>query len=180
MGTNTHHEQLGAAIGKEAQARTIIPPTVGRIVWYWPSKHDESVDIGFYDDTPLRADICYVHEDGTVNLSINDCTGKSFTRCEITVFPGDVAGCYLPRPFATWPPQERPAKKPEERDTSLQELQAIDLDTRREQLRALRLQNDHAELVNEANRQQIEATKLAIGVLRKNSQEQAKKTEPNG
>lgn len=54
-----------------------IEPTVGRIVLFFVN--DQHPDHGF----PLRADICFVHDDGTVNLSINDARGHHFSRCNV-------------------------------------------------------------------------------------------------
>jgi hypothetical protein len=153
---------------EEQKPVTHIVPSVGRVVWYWPGGDDVHTDMMWSPNSgqPLRADICYVHDCGTVNLSINDLAGKPFARLDVTLHQGDAEGCSLPRPFATWMPyqlemalkqwisqdddrranerQERFTKPDSESDTA--ELQRRML---AEQLRELRLRNDAQEMTNQ-------------------------------
>lgn len=46
-------------------------PTVGRRVWYWPTKHERATE----HDQPFDAGICHVNKDGTVNLDVKNENG---------------------------------------------------------------------------------------------------------
>jgi hypothetical protein len=68
----------------------LIKPSIGRIVWYTPSKQDLAE--GFIDgrEQPCAAIVCYVHDDHCVNLSVMDAHGRHFARQSIRlVQPGD-------------------------------------------------------------------------------------------
>lgn len=144
---------------EQKQVHPHIVPTVGRVVWYW-STLDGADDCDFSDPRqPMRADICHVNHDGTVNLSVNDhfCTPRAMRG--ITLHQGDAAGCSLPRPFATWMPyQNGHAAKSDQLKADLLDLcqtaleaaqealedetNRLQLDMLREQVRQIRLQND--------------------------------------
>lgn len=138
------------------QIRPHIAPTVGRVVWYWPGGADEKDTMDYDGEQPMRADICYVNDDGTVNLSVNDCVGVPFTRRDIVLYQGDHLGCSLQRPFATWMPyQKGQAAKTEAADAKAQEgndlsaeRERLHLELLREQVRELRLQNNALEIMN--------------------------------
>jgi hypothetical protein len=63
----------------------MISPTVGRVVLFVPaeSKHDFGFSINA--GRPHKAEVCYVHSDRMVNLSICDANGKQFSRTSITL-----------------------------------------------------------------------------------------------
>lgn len=71
----------------------MIKPTVGRKVWYRPSKHelatrDPMKTIG---DEPLDATVVAVHDDRLVNLLVLDAEGNPFQRLNVQlVQEGDV------------------------------------------------------------------------------------------
>lgn len=52
----------------------MIKPTVGRVVWYWPS----AVQAGTDTSQPLAATVVYVWSDRMVNLSVTDHDGRQF------------------------------------------------------------------------------------------------------
>lgn len=56
-----------------------IEPTIGRIVWYWPSL----VDGATRDPQPLAAIVAHVNQDGTVNLGIFDRSGDHYKRTHV-------------------------------------------------------------------------------------------------
>jgi hypothetical protein len=58
---------------------TFIKPTIGRKVWY----HAPDEAIHSDDSLPLDATICYVHNDGLVNLRVTDQVGNSHPRPSI-------------------------------------------------------------------------------------------------
>ena len=139
-----HEEAIRGAYGPTPTApQTIIVPTVGRVVWYWPGESDEKRDEMDWDGgQPLRADICYVNDDGSVNLSVNDCVGRQFTRCDVLLHQGDADGCSLPRPFATWMPYQKSQASKAEANEKAPRADDLDVEMKREQVRALALQND--------------------------------------
>mgnify|MGYP000408543904 CR=1 FL=1 len=53
----------------------MIVPTIGRIVWYWPSLADPH--LASFGAQPMAAVICYVWSDTCVNLAIFDRNGNS-------------------------------------------------------------------------------------------------------
>lgn len=59
----------------------MIKPTVGRVVLYMPRKFE----MASVHNQPFRADICHVHNDECVNLSINAENGKQFIRDSVTL-----------------------------------------------------------------------------------------------
>lgn len=66
---------------------SVIKPTVGRVVLYFP-RSEEFPDVYRVPGRPeprFRADVCWVNDDGTVNLSGNDHGGGSFTRMYVTL-----------------------------------------------------------------------------------------------
>jgi hypothetical protein len=91
----------------------ILPPTIGRRVWYWPSDYD----LGLLENKPTStmvasdrtqacdAGICCVWGDRCVNLTVADHNGNMHARTSVTlVQAGDalpVAGSY-----ATWMPHQ--------------------------------------------------------------------------
>jgi len=132
---------------KSTTPQTIIVPTVGRVVWYWPGGDDfarDNADRMFHcvTDQPMRADICFVHNDGTVTLHVNDHLGDSYQRPNITLHQGDAEGCSLPRPFATWMPYQKSQASKAEANEKMPRADALDVEMKREQVRALALQND--------------------------------------
>lgn len=100
---------------------THITPTIGRIVWYYPSGYD-TIEQG--DDLqPLAAMVCYVWPDGAVNLAVHDLHGYPWTRSRVRLvqegeaLPGDAG-------YATWMPYQvnqaaKAAAQPVPADTSI-------------------------------------------------------------
>lgn len=86
---------------------TIIPPTIGRVVWFWPDGGFTGTDGG---KQPLDAHICYVHGPNMINIGGFDANGIPYAQLSVTlVQEGD------PIPsgrFCTWMPyQTGQAKK---------------------------------------------------------------------
>lgn len=71
---------------------SIIPPTVGRKVYYRPSKHD-TIGVGAMNvspDQPLDATILAVWGERCVNVQVLDIMGKPFTKTSALLLqPGD-------------------------------------------------------------------------------------------
>lgn len=70
----------------------IIKPTVGRKVWYRPSKSDKVGPIPMVTagDQPLDATIIAVWGDRMINVLVTDTMGKQFPVLSVTLIqPGD-------------------------------------------------------------------------------------------
>lgn len=92
---------------------TIIKPTIGRRVWYWPSDYDRglleskpaSVITASDRAQPCDAGIAYVHGDRLVNLTVADHNGVAHSRTSVAlVQEGDLpihGGAY-----AEWMPYQ--------------------------------------------------------------------------
>lgn len=77
---------------QDPQRTPRIFPTVGRVVWYWPSaeetkrrfmsdKHMRQEDVG--GPQPFAAQIVYVLNNRTVNLSVTDHHGRVHARHDV-------------------------------------------------------------------------------------------------
>lgn len=74
-------------------APKIIPPTIGRRVWYWPSDYDRgmlpskpsSIMVASDSSQPCDAGIACVWSDRMVNLSVADHNGVIHSRCSVTL-----------------------------------------------------------------------------------------------
>lgn len=84
----------------------MIKPTVGRVVWYWPTLHDVASLKLAYSDTeqPLAATVAYVWRDDLVNLSVVDQNGMPFARTSVPLLENVLkpAGGY-----AEWMPYQK-------------------------------------------------------------------------
>lgn len=81
-------------------AEGVIPPTPGRIVWFWKAGSNPKAD------KPEAALVCYVHGDSLVNLTVFEFNGV--TRSETSVSlrqPRDPA--WETTPFAEWMPYHK-------------------------------------------------------------------------
>ena len=72
---------------------SVITPTPGRIVWYWPSTND---GLSALAGQPLAAIVAAVHDDRHVNLSVVDAHGNHHGRTNV---------------FLSQPDQERPVSR---------------------------------------------------------------------
>lgn len=90
----------------------IIPPSIGRRIWYWPGTNDlkpayQATTMRQYiPSQPFDAGIVCVWGDRMVTLSVTDHSGNVFARPSVTlVQPGDS----LPpegQPYAVWMPYQ--------------------------------------------------------------------------
>lgn len=66
----------------------MIPPTVGRVIWVWPSADVRSHAI--LDPTqPFTASIAYVHSDTDINVAGADHLGTSFQAQHVPLWDGE-------------------------------------------------------------------------------------------
>lgn len=112
----------------------MISPTVGRVVWFWPSTQDTRVAMAvrsprrspesgdFEQPQPLAALVAYVFDDRLVNLTVSDHDGNTYARQNVQLVqeadakPDGVS-------FATWMPFQVGQAKRHEQPTA----PAIDL-----------------------------------------------------
>lgn len=67
---------------------TVIPPTPGRVVWYFPSLGDKFPLPS--DGQPLAATVARVWNDRMVNLTVHDADGNVHARTSVQlVQPGE-------------------------------------------------------------------------------------------
>lgn len=89
---------------------TLITPTVGRVVWYWPSQQEiDAKSISIFDHgQPLAATVAFVYGDRMVNLSVVDHAGAQFRRTSVQLLQeGDERPPTSWGPFAEWMPYQR-------------------------------------------------------------------------
>lgn len=95
----------------------MITPTIGRRVWYWPSKDDKDVMSVYEADATGTVQACdagvvFVWSDRLVNLAIADHNGNAHKRSSVQLLQDDD-----PVPendgYAQWMPyQAKAAEKP--------------------------------------------------------------------
>lgn len=69
----------------------MIKPTIGRVVWFWPSPECHSqLSLAYSDKTmPLSARVAYVWSDRMVNLAFEDQNGRPFNITSVLLMQGD-------------------------------------------------------------------------------------------
>ncbi len=88
---------------------TIIKPTIGRVVWFWPGAIaiPSAAEDFFYDDTsqPCAALVAHVIDERTVNLAVMDQTGRVFSRQRVKLIQdGDERPLQY---FCEWMPYQK-------------------------------------------------------------------------
>lgn len=81
----------------------MIPPSIGRKVWYWPVGEPEMVQ--FDDEVPLDATIIFPENVECVNLRITDHAGGTHIRTNALLHQGQV-DTRPPSSCATWMPYQ--------------------------------------------------------------------------
>lgn len=91
----------------------VITPTIGRKLWYYPSKYDyepefagaELTIMEVIDGQPCDANICYVHNDYKVNVTVADHVGDIHSRRHVPLVQ---PGGHIPPMggYATWMPYQ--------------------------------------------------------------------------
>jgi hypothetical protein len=85
---------------------TKILPTVGRVVWFTPSRLSGGYGFTHIDGRkPLAAIVAHVFNDALVNLSVFDSNGTPFSRTSVPLVHADE-----PKPehgyFCSWMPSQ--------------------------------------------------------------------------
>lgn len=70
----------------------MIKPSIGRVVWFTPSKTDTQLLFKVGDQQPLAGIVAYVHSDRCVNLAVFDPNGGSHSRTSVTLLQDDDVG----------------------------------------------------------------------------------------
>lgn len=88
----------------------VIKPTVGRVVWYWPTLNEPLNKL----DTrqPLAAIIAYVHDEQRINVTVFDHTGMPYGRKSIYLSQDNEPDPPI-LPYASWMPIGQAAKTAE-------------------------------------------------------------------
>lgn len=100
----------------------LITPTIGRVVWYWPSQHETDAGSLHYSDRnqPLPALVAYVHSDRLVNLGGFDQCGRPFHRTSVQLLQEDDDRPHTSEgPFAEWMPYQRAQHKKQAAETKV-------------------------------------------------------------
>lgn len=84
----------------------MIKPTIGRVVWFTPSRNSTEADFTHHDSTPPQphaALIAYVWSDSLVNLTVFDHDGRQHSKTSVPLIQEGE-----PKPeygyFASWMP----------------------------------------------------------------------------
>jgi hypothetical protein len=84
-----------------------ISPTIGRRVWYYPSKLEREIGVlpfTLHGEGPLDAGIAHVWSDTLVNLSVADSNGVMHHRTDVAFIPDDSPAPADGNAYATWMP----------------------------------------------------------------------------
>lgn len=82
----------------------MIKPSIGRVVWYTPSRDD--VQLPRNSPQPLAAIIAYVHSDTCVNLAVFDRNGASLSRTSVPLIHDEITQS-PDHAFAEWMPYQK-------------------------------------------------------------------------
>lgn len=89
----------------------MIKPTIGRVVWYWPSK-ELAEEAGAQAYAAL---VTYVHSDYLVNLAVFDVNGDCRSRTHVSLYQAHPSEERPNEPHCEWVPyQKGQAAKDEE------------------------------------------------------------------
>lgn len=83
---------------------TVIKPTIGRIVWYYPTPVEQEKGLGI-SQHELAAIVCHVHSDYSVNLLVVGTDGRQVPKGDVELLqPGDDAPELEAGGFCRWMP----------------------------------------------------------------------------
>lgn len=84
---------------------SVIKPTVGRVVHYFPAKSKYEFGFSIFGGHPHAAIVTAVHSDTCVNLAVFDSNGKTFPATSVPLFqqqqPKEIGD------HAAWMPYQR-------------------------------------------------------------------------
>jgi hypothetical protein len=82
----------------------MISPTVGRVVWYRPGKHET---VGVMDNQPLAAHVTYVWSDTMVNLMVIDHHGHAHARTSVKLLQDGGNPALEDESYCEWMPYQK-------------------------------------------------------------------------
>lgn len=80
----------------------MIKPTIGRVVWFWPTG-----DVPDRDAQPYPALVTFVHNEYVVNLAVFDRNGDIQPRQNVQLFQGDQGEGRPQEPHCEWMPYQK-------------------------------------------------------------------------
>lgn len=83
----------------------MIPPTVGRVVWFHPNKNESFIATN--GDQPVPALVAAVHPDLTINVGGFDANGNHFARQNVTLLQDDATPPEDGEQYAEWMPYQK-------------------------------------------------------------------------
>jgi len=78
----------------------MIKPTIGRIVWYHPAPGSRMIK----DEQPCAGQVCMVHSDDVVNLSVVDHYGVQHSKVNVSLVQD---GSVPEGEYCEWPQAEK-------------------------------------------------------------------------
>lgn len=81
----------------------MIKPTIGRVMWYWPTKQSAEVE-GYQAYAAL---VVFVHNDQLVNLAVFDRNGDCRSRTNVPLFQAGVGEERPDEPHCEWMPLQK-------------------------------------------------------------------------
>lgn len=103
----------------------MIKPTVGRVLWYWPTTQDVTEGMFAYpgSDQPFAATVAFVHSDHMVNLQVTDHRGACHEKRSVTLLQEGDTVRRVKDGYAEWMPyQKGQAAKTEQFEKAAQAL----------------------------------------------------------
>lgn len=93
----------------------MIIPTVGRVVWYRPARHEVSSISMPENNAPLAAIVCHVWSATLVNLVVFDREGRDHRRTSVEILQDGSEGLPEGMSYCEWMPfQKSQAAKTEQ------------------------------------------------------------------
>lgn len=78
----------------------MIKPTIGRVMWYWPSKANRG-------EQPLCALVCFVHGDDMVNLAVFGREGSTWGSASVPIVQEGSRYTAGDSPYCEWMPYQK-------------------------------------------------------------------------
>lgn len=87
----------------------MIQPTIGRVLWYWPTNQDVTEGMFAYpgSEQPFAATVAFVHGDRMVNLSVTDHCGKVHEKRSVTLLQDGDTVRGAKAGYAEWMPFQK-------------------------------------------------------------------------
>ena len=99
-------QDFAAGMEIQGRAHSVIKPTIGRRVWYWPARNCAEGGFAYNDPSqPCDAGIAYVQSDRMINVSVADQNGVVHAKTSVQLLQeGDARPEF--NAFAEWMPYQ--------------------------------------------------------------------------